>query len=66
MHRLKRLRIFLVEVDAGDTAVVDLPEELTEIRAPLVPNPCFGEQTALASSLEYADGEVYVLTETHL
>lgn len=62
---LQRLGIFLVEIDAGYAAVVDLAEELLQVGAALVPHPCPGEQAAAASGLEDAYAEVYVLAEAH-
>ena len=66
MNRLEALGIFLIEVDARDAAVVNLPPELAEVGATLVPYPCFGEETTAATGLEYADREVDIFAETHL
>ena len=65
VNHLEAVRVLLVQVDAGDTAVVDLPPELAEVGAALVPHPCFWEETAPTASLKDADAEVYVLAEAH-
>ena len=65
MYQLQTFGIFLIEVDAGNAAVVDLSPELAEIGAALMPYPCLWEQTALVASLENADGEVYVFAKAH-
>ena len=41
-------------------------EKLLQVRAPLVPHPCFGKQAAAATGLENADAEVNVLAKAHL
>ena len=56
----------LFEVDAGDAAVVDLTEELAEVRATLVPHPRLREEPWLIASLGDAVAEVDVLAEAHL
>ena len=66
MYEFEALGVFLVEVDARDATVVDLPPELAEVGAPLVPHPCLGKEATLASGLEDTDGEVDVLAEAHL
>ena len=43
MDELHGARMTLLQVDAGDAAVVDLPEELAEVSSTLVPYPCFGK-----------------------
>ena len=65
MHELQTFGIFLIEVDTGYPAVVDLPPKLAEVGAALVPHPCLWYQTAFIACLEYADGEVYVLAKPH-
>ena len=65
MHELEALWIFLVEVDAGNTAIIDLTPEFTEIGAALVPYPCFWEEAATAACFEYTDRKIYILSETH-
>ena len=65
MHELQASRVSLHQVDAGYTAVVYLLEELPEVCAALMPDPCFGEETATGSALVDADAQVYVLTEAH-
>lgn len=55
MHELEALWIFLVEVDAGNTAIIDLTPEFMEIGAALVPYPCFREEAATAACFEYTD-----------
>ncbi len=65
MHELQASRVSLHQVDAGYTAVVYLLEELPEVCAALMPNPCLGEETATGSALVDADAQVYVLTEAH-
>lgn len=66
MYELKALGIFLVEVDAGDAAVIYLSPEFAEVGAALMPYPCFREQTATAACLEDTDGEIDVLTKRML
>ena len=66
MHQLQRAGMPLLEVDARDTAIIYLAEELTEVGAALVPNPCTGEQARLVASLHNTVGEVDVLAEAHL
>ena len=65
MHQLQAARMPLHQVDAGNTAVVNLLEKLLEVRATLVPNPCLGEETAVGSALVDADAQVDVLSEAH-
>ena len=48
VDQFQRRGVFLVEVDAGDAAVIDLAEELAEGGAALVPHPGLGKQTAAA------------------
>lgn len=66
MYEFQRFRVFLVKVHACYATVIDLPPEFPEVSAPLVPYPCFGEQSAAFPCFENADGEVDVLAETHL
>ena len=65
MYKLQAARMPLHQVDAGDAAVVNLLEELLEIRPALVPNPCIGEKAATCSALIDADAQVDVLAEAH-
>ena len=66
MNKLHRTGVALLQVDAGNTAVIDLTEELPEVRAALMPDPRLGEETGLIACLDDAVGEVDVLTEAHL
>ena len=66
MYELEALGIFLVEIDAGDTAVIYLSPEFAEVGAALMPYPCFREQTATAACLEDTDREIDVFTKTHV
>ena len=65
MDHLQRVGVFLIEVDARDARVVHLLEELAQVRPPLVPHPCPGEQPAAVAPAEDADAEVDVLAEAH-
>ena len=65
MHQLQRFRIFLVQIDTRNTGIMHLLEKLLHVRAPLVPHPCIGKQTATAPGLEYPDAEIDVLAKTH-
>ena len=53
------------EVDACDARVVNLFEELLEVRSALVPHPRLGEEPATVTGFKDAGGEVNVLAETH-
>ena len=66
MDNLQRLRILLVEIDASDTRIVNLSPELAEVGAPLVPYPCFREETTAFPCLEDTYGEVDILAKAHL
>ena len=56
----------LRQVDTGDATIVDLTEELTEVRAPLVPYPCLWEESGFVACLHDAVGEVDILAKAHL
>lgn len=66
MHQLKGARVTLHQIDASNAAIVNLFEELLEIRSALMPDPCLGEKTTTCSTLVDTDTEVDVLTESHL
>lgn len=55
----------LHKIDAGNAAVVDLLEELLEICAALVPNPCVGEKATTCTALVDAQAQVDILAKTH-
>ena len=55
----------LHEVDAGNAAVMDLLEELFEVRSAFVPYPCLREKAATCSALIDAQAQVNVLAEAH-
>ena len=65
MHQLQRFGIFLVQIDTRNTGIMHLLEKLLHVRAPLVPHPGIGKQTATAPGLEYPDAEIDVLAKTH-
>ena len=65
MDEFQGARMAFGQVDAGDAAVVDLTEELPEVRAALVPHPGIGEESGLVACLYDAVGEVDVLTKAH-
>ena len=58
--------MFLVEVDPGDSGVVDLLEEFAEIRASFVADPGFRKETAAAPGFENPDTQVDIFAEAHL
>lgn len=66
VDELQGAGVALLKVDAGDAAVIYLAEELTEIRAALVPYPGVGEKTWLIASLDDTVGEIDVFAEAHL
>ena len=66
MDELQGARVALHEVDAGDAAVVDLTEELTEVGTALVPHPGIGEELGLVAGLDDTVGEIDILAEAHL
>ena len=65
MHKLQASRVSLHQVDAGNARVVNLLEELLEVGSALVPNPCFGEETATGSALVDAQAQVDIFAESH-
>ena len=66
MDDFQRFGIFFVEIDTCNTGVVHLLEEFLKIRTSFVVYPGIGKETALVSSLEYADTEIDVFAETHI
>ena len=56
----------LFEIDAGDTTVIHLTEELAKIGTALVPYPCLGKETWHIACLDYTVREVDILAKTHL
>jgi len=52
------------KVDAGDAAVVDLLEKLTQVGAPLVVYPGVGKEATAIAAFENAGGEIDVLEQT--
>ena len=66
MDKFQRLRVLLIEVDSGDTRIVNLLPELAEVRTTLVPNPCLWEQSATLSSLKDAFWRGYRLLDSYL
>ena len=66
MHQFQTRRILLVEIDAGYAAVVHLTEELTQVRATLVPYPCLRKETAGSSALYDTDTQIDILSKPHL
>ena len=55
----------LLQIDAGDAAIIDLAEELAEVGATLVPHPCFWDKGRFIACLDDAIGEVDILAKTH-
>ena len=66
MDELHGAGMTLLEVDAGDAAVVDLTEELAEVRATLVPHPGLRDEGRLVASLHDTVAEVNIFAEAHL
>ena len=66
MNEFQGAGMALLQIDTGNTAVVNLSEELAEVSAPFMPYPCIGEETRLIACLDNAIGEVDVLAEAHL
>ena len=56
----------LFEIDAGDTAVIYLAEELAEIGTALVPYPSFGDEAWHVACLDNTVREVDILAKAHL
>ena len=54
-----------LQIYAGYARVPHLTEELTEIRAALMPHPSLREQAATGTGLAYAIAEIDVLAEAH-
>ena len=65
VDELQRTWVALGEVDAGDARIVDLLEELSQVGAPFVPHPRFGEEAHTRAALEEARGEVDVFAKAH-
>jgi len=65
MHEFEAARMPLHQIDAGNTAVVNLLEEFFEVRTPLVPDPCFREKAAACAALVDAQAQVDVLAKSH-
>ena len=55
MHQFQRGRIFLIKIDASNTGIVHLLEELAESGSPFMPHPGFGKQKALTACRENTD-----------
>ena len=66
MDELQGARMALLEVDAGNAAVVNLTEELTEVGTTLVPHPRLRDEGRLIACLDDAIGEVDILAKAHL
>ena len=66
MHQFVRARMAPRKVDAGDAAVVDLLEKLTQVGAPLVIDPGVGKETTAIAAFENAGGEIDVFAKAHL
>ena len=66
MDELQRPRMTLLEVDAGNTTIIYLTEELTKVGTTLVPHPGLRDEGRFITSLDDAIGEVDVFTEAHL
>jgi hypothetical protein len=58
--------VTFLKVDAGNAAVIDLSEELAEVRAALVPHPGLWDEHWPIACLHYTIGEVDVLAKSHL
>ena len=56
----------LGQVDAGNTAIMNLLVELLQVGSALVPYPSLGEEAAGGSALVDADAEVNILAKAHL
>ena len=65
MDKLHRAGMQQMKVDAGYARIIDLPEELPEIRTALMPHPSLREKAAARSRFENPDAEIDVLSETH-
>lgn len=66
MNEFQCAGMAFLQIDTGNTAVVNLSEELAEVSAPLMPYPCIREEARLIACLDNAIGEVDVLAEAHL
>lgn len=65
MYQFKRVRIFLVQIDTGDSGIINLAEKLAPVRASLVIYPSRGKQAYFVAVLEQADTEINIFAEAH-
>ena len=66
MYQFHGARMTFFEINACDTTIIYLTEELAEIRATLVPYPSLWEKTWLVTCLHDAVREVDILAKAHL
>jgi len=56
----------LVQIDARNTTVIHLAEELLKVGSTLMPHPSMGEQPTRVACLEDTNREINILAKTHL
>ena len=66
MDDLQTLRVFLIEIDAGDATIEYLFPELSEIGTAFVPYPGLRKEPAVVVILVDADAEINILSKTHV
>ena len=66
MYQFQSARMTFLKIDAGDTTVIDLTEELLKVCTALMPHPCLGEEPGLIACLYNTVREIDILAKAHL